>query len=1310
MAKRNSNFSLAVKTEGGLLPSDFLQNLSNLSKEIDGLEPEQYHLSEREKINEEINRAYSRLQGFWLSFKDALDKLSPEDYATSVTREKWLLPLFDCLGYGRLVSAEAINVGERQYKPSHRREHVPIHLVGYRVDLDKRSTAGGARTSSPHSLVQELLNQSDDHLWAFLSNGRKLRILRDNVSLTRQAFVEFDLENIFEGDGYSDFRLLWLLCHQSRVEGTPPESCWLEKWKDASQRSGVRVRDQLRIGVEKALEIFGTGFLRHRANDSLRAKVKKGEVASDEYYRQLLRLIYRLLFLFVTEDKDVLLQADSTNTQRKTYYDYYSTTRLRSVAGKRRGTQHEDLWANLSFVFAKLCSDTGCTELGLPALGSFLWSKDATPTFDGCRLYNSDLLDGLRHLCFTIESGIRRPVQYGQLESEELGSIYESLLEQIPYLDATGALPSFSLKQTAGSERKTTGSYYTPTSLVNCLLDSALEPVLNRAAKSQNAEQAILNLKVCDPACGSGHFLIAAAHRIAKRLASVRSGDLEPGPEYTRKALRDVISRCIFGVDVNEMAVELCKVSLWLQSAMPGTPLSFLDHKIRCGNSLLGTTPSLIEKGIPDAAFDPIEGDDKETVRKVKAANRQQTDAHTIPGFLKYDGKETDELSTTLSKLDLTPDTSVSDVHAKEKVYASLHDTDSYIHTKCIADAWCASFVWKLAPEAPSPITREVFGRLRSDYRNVSSPVRQEILRLSKEYKFFHWYLEFPQVFLNSDSNKQESGSSGWAGGFDVVLGNPPWERVKLQEQEFFSSRAPEIANAKTASKRRDMIRRLEVEDPYLFDAFRQERRRAEGESHFIRKSGYYPLCGRGDVNTYSVFSELIRTIITADGRAGFIVPPGIATDDTTKFFFQNVVESGCLVSLYSFENEALIFPAVHHAAKFCLLTVRGQGDYDASAEFVFFARFIEHLHDEHRRLNISPQDLALINPITRTCPVLRTRRDLELLKHIQQQGCLLEGDEWEGYYIRLIHLSDHKDNIFTEDQLQNGKFDSCYNWLAESESLLKLYEAKLFHQYDHRFSTFLDVQPEDAQKGLARETTEEEHNDKGYSAKPRYWVTKTLFDEIMSKYSSQEAWLLAYRDITSSTNERTCIASALPYTAASVSVPCLGVSRTELRPMLLANLNTFCLDYAARLKVPGQHLSYGIMKQLPLIASSTYLTACPWDSARTLKEWLEERVVELVLTASDIDGFRRPTHSTTMSGWDLERRFALRCEIDAAYFFLYKLTASDIDYIMETFPLVKAKDVAKHGGYRTKEAILERFELMQESAHNPAFSRSGIQ
>ena len=621
---QNNNFP-TVHTEGILLPPDILARIAEPKSGLEGLAPADYHLPEGERINEAVNRSWNRLLPLWANFQTALKELPENDAAVGVTRDRWLLPLFQELGYGRLQRHKAVSIENKSYPISHIWENMPIHLVGARIDMDKRTPGqAGAAQASPHSLVQEFLNRSDVHLWAFLSNGLKLRVLRDNLSLVRQAYVEFDLEAMMDGELYSDFRLLWLLCHQSRVEGERPELCWLEKWTQAARQQGARALDQLREGVETAISALGSGFLSHPANRELLDKLADGNLDAQDYYRQLLRLVYRLIFLFVAEDRDLLLDPQAPESARDNYREFYSTRRLRQLAGRLRGGRHDDLFESLKVVMQRLY-EQGSPELALPALGSFLWAPEKIRDLEGLRIRNRDFLEAVRCLAFAKHDHALRPIDYRNLGSEELGSVYESLLELHPELHKEAG--TFELKTAAGHERKTTGSYYTPASLINELLNSALDPVLNEAAAKENPEQAILNLKVCDPAAGSGHFLVAAAHRIARRLASVRTGDEEPAPAELNHALRDVVGHCLYGVDINEMAVELCKVSLWMTGMERGRPLSFLDHRIRCGNSLLGTTPALMARGIPDEAFKPITGDDKEYCTKYKKQNKKERES-----------------------------------------------------------------------------------------------------------------------------------------------------------------------------------------------------------------------------------------------------------------------------------------------------------------------------------------------------------------------------------------------------------------------------------------------------------------------------------------------------------------------------------------------------------------------------------------------------------------------------------------------------------------------------------------------------------
>ncbi|HMM35414.1 MAG TPA: type II DNA modification enzyme, partial [Thermoanaerobaculia bacterium] len=332
MKTRSQTGFAALQTEGAILPADLLRRIAEGDSSLGGLDPASYHLPAGERLSEAVSRSWSRLQGSWAAFKAAGERLPEADAGTSLTRERWLLPLFQELGYGRLTPSKPITIGEKSYGVSHGWQHSPLHLVSFRLDLDKRQPgAAGASRSSPHSLVQELLNRSEEHLWGIVSNGRQLRLLRDNASLSRQAFVEFDLEAIFDGELYADFALLWLLCHQSRVEGDEPESCWLEKWSKAAKQQGTRALDRLRTGVEEAITALGIGLLVHPANGRLRDRLQGGNLDLQDLYRELLRHVYRLLFLFVAEDRGLLHPPSASAAAKERYSRFFSTQRLRQT-------------------------------------------------------------------------------------------------------------------------------------------------------------------------------------------------------------------------------------------------------------------------------------------------------------------------------------------------------------------------------------------------------------------------------------------------------------------------------------------------------------------------------------------------------------------------------------------------------------------------------------------------------------------------------------------------------------------------------------------------------------------------------------------------------------------------------------------------------------------------------------------------------------------------------------------------------------------------------------------------------------------
>ncbi|KWX10413.1 restriction endonuclease, partial [Carbonactinospora thermoautotrophica] len=558
----------AVRIEGNLLPHDLLEAIQRGDHDVPGIRPEDYHLAAGERLNHAASRKWDYLTGVYRSFRDRLAQLPETDPATTLTRERWLLILLDELGFGRLPYQRGGLAAEGEtYPVSHAWQQVPIHLLGWRTELDRR-TGGGKAGRAPQAMLQEFLNASDEHLWGVLSNGRQLRILRDSTNLVGAAYVEFDLEAIFDGELYSEFVLLYALAHVSRFEARPvgsegapvPAGCWLERWRAYAAETGERARERMRDGVKAALERLGTGFL--RANPKLAQALAEGRLKKEDFQHELLRLAYQLIFCFVAEDRGVLLDPQAPEAARQRYRDYFSTARLREIAARRYGDRHTDLWQALVYVLDGLGS--GNDRLGLPALGGLFFRDeklesqqldlDADPArvppdfLRRCPLANADLLEAVRHLAtFRDRQGRLHATNFRHLGSEELGSVYESLLELIPAVEPG---PSFVLRERPGNERKTTGSYYTPDPLIQCLLDTALDPVIEEHAK-RGVPDDLLKITVCDPSCGSGHFLVAAARRIAKRYAAMVTGEDEPVPEKVREAMHEVVARCVYGVDIN---------------------------------------------------------------------------------------------------------------------------------------------------------------------------------------------------------------------------------------------------------------------------------------------------------------------------------------------------------------------------------------------------------------------------------------------------------------------------------------------------------------------------------------------------------------------------------------------------------------------------------------------------------------------------------------------------------------------------------------------------------------------------------------
>lgn len=1301
--------TLAV--EGALFTAEWLGKVASFAAPAQA--DSDYRVRAGFTLREEIALAWRSAQALWAQF-DKARRLADQDPA-AVTRRFVTELLQQVLGFPLRHAGQPVEADGRVFPISHFAfgDTVPVVSGMHTLALDAADARfgdpAGTRRRSAFGLLQEYLNAQNTTLWGIASNGLVLRLARDNASLTRPAWVEADLERLFSEERFAEFGVLWLLLHATRFGGetVAPSESVLERWRDACRDQGVRARDTLRDGVEQALLTLGNGFLSHPGNAPLREALANNRIGTREFFQQLLRLVYRQIFLLTIEERGILHPEPSDAAARELYAEGYSLRRLRDRAVRRNAhDRHHDLWEGLKLAWKGLSA--GEPHLALPAL-SGLFAPDQCRDLDAARLENRHLLLALFHLAWLRDN--HQPnapltrVNWRDMGPEELGSIYESLLELVPQVgDGNRRFAFLQGAETRGNARKTTGSYYTPDSLVQLLLDSALEPViagkLAGHPSGQAAIDALLSITVVDPACGSGHFLLAAARRIATHLARVMaesSGSGQPTPSDYRHALRQVVGRCIFGVDLNPMAVELCKVSLWLEALEPGLPLTFLDSHIQRGNALLGTTPALMAGGVPDDAWSPIEGDDRKIASALKKRNRRaaggQRSMETMwTGSIQ---QEAQTVTQAVAALDAASDASPEALATKASQWDGILGSAEYRHQKLVADAWCAAFVWPKHAGALSDVapTDDLWRQLRDGQGQPPALLVKTVTDLAAQYGLFHWHLQFPQVFVK--------------GGFDVVLGNPPWERVKLQEQEFFASRSEEIANAPNAAARKRLIAKLPEVNPQLATEWSAASREAEGESRFIRDSGRYPLCGKGDINTYAIFAEHNRRIVAPLGRAGFIVPSGIATDDTTKDYFSSLATTGHLVSLYDFRNhDRLFYDVGHRRFKFCLLTISGEEVRASTASLVFFAESSEHVSDPSRMFTLTPNDIALFNPNTQTCPTFRSRRDAETNLSLYEVAGIFwreadekNGNPWGLRFLAMFHMSGDSGAFKSQQQLlSSGGVLAGSSFLLGSSRHLPLVEAKMVHQFDHRFGDYAD-KPSGSLDTQLPDVPWERLADASYQPLARYWVPEDeVRDRLQGRWSRD--WLLGWRDICRSTDERTLIASVIPRAAVGDKfLLMLPSSEPSLVACLYACLCSFVVDYAARQKVGGTSLKYFTMRQFPVLKPEKYLEATPWQPAVSLREFIVPRVLELTYTSWDLKPFGQDVgHDGPPFRWNPERRFLLRCELDAAFFHIYGRSREDAEYVMDTFPIVRRNDERAHGSFRTKQVILDIYDQMAEA------------
>lgn len=1341
--KTDSEFGLsAISVEGGLISPDKLTAIASTAP--DAKAATSYECPKGVSLRDEIARYFRIAQAEWQSFArfDQADLQSTTDFVKNL--------LENGFGFCDLSGPQKHHDDGHVYNIALEAKggRVPIVIAPtidnqdafkQAVTLFGDGAQGSISKRRPDALLQEWLNASEPALWGLVFAGDRLRLMRDNASFTRPAYIEADLGAIFRDEMFPDFSALWLTIHASRFgkQSAAVTDCALEHWREEGVKTGTIARDRLRDNVEEALLALGQGFL--EANPNLLQKLDSGALSEQDWFEQLLRIVYRLIFLAVSESRELLHSPDALKADKILYRDGYGFAHMRKRSTRRSSRDpHHDAFEGTKIVFKGL--ESGQARLGLPPLGG-LFAADLTPDLNTAQISNRYFLKAVFRLSFLMENKARVRINWRDMATEELGSVYEGLLEIVPTRTEQGRKFTFARGEEArGNTRKTTGSYYTPDSLVQALLDSALDPVLDKAqAKGgiSGGADAILDLNIIDPACGSGHFLLGAARRMATRVATLRDNE---NPDF-QHALRDVVRRCIHGVDRNPMAVELARVALWIEAVEPGKPLSFLEANIRCGDSLLGVFDlEVLREGIPDDAYKPLTGDDKPTARDLAKRNREEKKGQ---GVLDFSGGQSalpapPPLEQKARDLRAMPENTLKQIAAKEQAFHELSANPDMWRWKVACDLYIAAFLLPKTsdePQNPAQSTIPTTGPLWQQLvggANLYGPMVAKAQDTAAAARAFHWPLEFPAAMGK--------------GGFDVVLGNPPWERIKLQEKEFFAARHPQIATAPNKAARDRLIRALAEQpegsgDRVLFSAFEAAKRQAEAISTFVRISenegGRYALTGRGDVNTYALFAEHFLNLSEARGQAGIIVPTGIATDATTSPFFDDLVKKKRLKSLYSFKEIRAIFLATDDRNPFCMLTL---GRNEGNAKFAFSLNDPAQLAEPERNFTLSPETIARLNPNTKTAPVFRSRADAELTAKIYARAPVLieegkgpKGNPWGIKFARLFDMSNDSHLFRTAVQLQaEGFVCDGTNWKAPQgvsppqstmaltggkdadhldlstggprppERYVPLYEAKMIHQFDHRWAASGDDTYEDTELNDAKV-------EPNFHPSPRYWVASQTVEHRLKEHGWQSPWVIGWRDVTRSGDMRTLIAGMIPAVGVNHKFQLvMPNAETAKVAALYASMCSMTVDYIARLKLSGSSFPYFVIRQLPILPPDFY-------TAPRLA-FITPRVLELTYTSHSLAPFARDLgYDGPPFKWDEERRALLRAELDAFYARAYGLTRDELRYILnpadvkgedypsETFRVLKNKEEKKYGEYRTRRLVLEAFDKQTSSQFGDA-------
>jgi hypothetical protein len=1216
--------------------------------------------------------------------------------------------------------------------------------------------SGRGEVLAPSTQMLRYLRRIDDLThgrlrWGILTNGVRWRLYWAGARSVSEEFVEIDLGRVLAlGEANADL-----------FASDADREHWLRVFAVMFGRASFVRGDDGRSFHQRALA--AAAFYEERVADSLSGLVFERvfpnlaaaiataapDAPLDDVREAALVLLYRLLFLLYAEDR-ALLPVNNNS------YDDYAMRPLREEVARRItdgdafSTSAARIWAHIADLSRII--DGGDTSVGIPPYNGGLFSLDAAAgLLERVRITDAVMAPALDALSHERSADRARYINYRDLSVQQLGSIYERLLE-FEIVRDEGAL----VVRPNLFARKNSGSYYTPEELVRLILNKTLEPLIGerletfgsalakinpedaedyrrRILRDADPAAAILGLRVCDPAMGSGHFLVSLVDTLADEVldAMAEAATLAAELEYVSpladeiERIRDtilrnardngwaideaqlddrhivrrmVLKRCVFGVDKNPMAVELAKVALWLHTFTVGAPLSFIDHHLHAGDSLFGLW---VRDAIDKASS---QGGELLWNDALRNAQRSAEAMKTIEALTDVEIAEAHRSAAMYEDVELMTgelDGFVSFMHALD--WLNLNRAG-----KSLVRLWLDGQFGDPIPIARGRKAPEG-GRARPDDVEAFTGIWERARTLIEEERFLNWQVAFPGVWNNWASKGRE-------GGFDALVGNPPWDRIKLQQVEWFAARRPEIAMAQRASDRTRMIAALRAAGDPLYADFEKADARAAATSRMARRSGHYPLLSGGDTNLNSLFIERAHALVKPGGMVGMLVPSGIASDQSSAAFFRKVTGDKQVRYVIDFFNRrydgSLFFPDVYYRFKFCAYVAGGEKRTFDSAEYGFFIRDLAEVGNPDRVFPISREEIERINPNSGTAPIFRSRRDKEIASAIYSRmpvlvdrGVAGSSSVWPVRYFTMFHMANDSAHFRTRSELEaseaawsigSSRFESAAGiWVP-------LYEGKMVQAFDHRAADIVLAEANVFRPGQGTDLTDADHRDPMRLPTPRYWVETSR-----AGWDAPTDWCLALKDVTSVTNTRTVITAMIPRYGAGHTLPVLFPERDardrygEFAPLLLANLNTVVLDYLARQKVHGNHLAWYLLEQLSVIPPEVYQRSFGSKSA---EEIVREVVLELTYTSHDMAPFAHDMGYVDADGevkapfaWDEERRLKLRAKLDAVYFILYGVwsggdpiqSRDDISYIFSTFPIVEREETARWGHYRSRDLTL---------------------